>query len=123
MLDENFFNRLGCPTQGAAPSGLNCHPDKFGADYPHIFAVLAQNLVGGKVRETGRLTIYSKPMEATVILTDKQTSHVVFYTSQTFTEALAGLEMALKDGTADWRKDNGPAYSTGKKRGWTGKPQ
>lgn len=79
--------------------------DEWAQEYPGLFEMLTRVRYQGKDREPGRLIIFAGPGKATLVLCDKQTSQVAFYTGDGIAEALSGLERALGAGSVDWRKD------------------
>lgn len=79
--------------------------DTFQDEYPGIFEMIARIQYLGKARKPARLLIFLDDDKASLCLTDKATGKMCFYKSNTFAEALCGLERALQAGTVDWRKD------------------
>lgn len=79
--------------------------DGFAETYPGIFEMLARREYQGKTRKPGRLILYCETDRATLVLCDVDSGNVTFYASETFDEALTGLEGALQAGSCDWRKD------------------
>lgn len=79
--------------------------EEFSQRWPGIFEILARQYYQGKERAVGRLILYSEPEKATLVLCDRETGQVAFYAASTFVAALEGLEKALQNGGADWRKD------------------
>ncbi len=79
--------------------------DGFGEEYPGIFEMLTRVKYQGEPRKPGRLIMYAEPNRATLVLCDVEAGMVTFYAKEGFSDALAGLERALQDGSADWRRD------------------
>lgn len=79
--------------------------DDFAESYPGVFEMLARREYQGKSRKPGRLILYAETDRATLVLCDVDSGNVTFYASETFSEALEGLEGALQGGSCDWRKD------------------
>ncbi len=79
--------------------------DGFAETYPGIFEMLARRAYQGKARKPGRLILYAEQDRATLVLCDVDAGNVTFYASETFSEALEGLEKALQAGSCDWRRD------------------
>ncbi len=79
--------------------------DDFSETYPGIFEMLTRREYQGKSRRLGRLVMYAEVNRATLVLCDVDAGMVTFYASETFSEALEGLEGALQTGSCDWRKD------------------
>lgn len=86
--------------------------DPFADDYPGLFEFLARGKYKGKARKPGRLIMYAEPSRATLVVCDADSGQVAFYTSDTFAEALAGVEKALQAGSLDWRPDKKARYRT-----------
>ncbi len=85
--------------------------DQFGEQYPGIFEMLSRCKWKGKSRKGGRLIMYAEPNRATLVLCDAEAGEVTFYASDTFSEALVGLEGALQAGSCDWRQDKRSRYA------------
>lgn len=79
--------------------------DDFSETYPGIFEMLTRRAYQGKARKPGRLILYAETNRATLVLCDVDAGNVTFYASETFSEALEGLEGALQGGSCDWRRD------------------
>lgn len=79
--------------------------DDFAETYPGVFEILTRREYQGKARKPGRLILYAEQDRATLVLCDVDAGNVTFYASETFSEALVGLEGALQEGSCDWRKD------------------
>lgn len=101
----SIIDKIKSKSQEVARDGLLIADDPFGDDYPGIFEMLVRVAYKGKPRQSGRLVLYAEPNRATLCLVDVDAGMVTFYTSDTFGEALAGLERALQAGSCDWRKD------------------
>ena len=86
-------------------TGILIGEDTFQDDYPGIFEMLTRVSYAGKARRPGRLIMYAEQNRATLVLCDVDAGNVTFYASESFGEALAGLEGALQGGSCDWRKD------------------
>lgn len=86
--------------------------DPFAESYPGLFELLARGKYKGKSRKPGRLIMYAEPSRATLVACDADSGQVAFYTSETFAEALEGLEKALQAGSLDWRPDKKARYRT-----------
>lgn len=78
--------------------------------YPGLFELLARGKYQGKSRKVGRLIMYAEPSRATLVLCDVDSGLVAFYASDTFAEALEGLEKGLQAGSLDWRPDKRAKY-------------
>ena len=79
--------------------------DFFAEQYPGIFEMITLVKYQGEDRKPGRLILYAEPNRATLVLCDREAGMVTFYAKEGFADALEGLERALQDGSADWRKD------------------
>lgn len=84
--------------------------DPFAEDYPGVSEILTRVRFKGKPRKPGRLVMYAEPSRATLCLCDVDSQQVAFYTANTFTEALEGLERGLQAGSLDWRPDKRARY-------------
>lgn len=103
-MGDRLIHLYGCVgVDGGGPNLIA--PDIWGDTYPSLFAVLAQREYNGKERLTGRLSITCEPGRVILVLCDRETGKVLFYSSTTITDALEGLEAALDAGDADWRLD------------------
>lgn len=105
MDHADFFAKLSAKRGGTTDPDLGCDVGGWGREFPYIFAVLAQLRVGDTTRQGGSLRIVCDAGQATVILTDRETGHIVFYGAHSIDMALQGLECELADGSADWRVD------------------
>jgi hypothetical protein len=91
--------------QEVKDTGILIGEDSFGDDYPGIFELLTRVSYQGKARKAGRLILYAEQNRATLVLCDVEDGNVTFYASESFGEALEGLEKALQAGSCDWRRD------------------
>lgn len=82
-----------------------CEPDGFGDDFPGLFEIIARQRWKGNPRKTGKLLLFTDYGKATLLLTDAHEGQCAFYKKDGFAEALEGLERALQEGIAPWRKD------------------
>lgn len=101
----SILDKIKKKRQEVVTDGMLIGEDPFGIDYPGIFEMLCRVSHAGKPRQPGRLVLYAEPNRATLCLVDVDAGMVTFYTSDTFAEALEGLEGALQGGSCDWRKD------------------
>ena len=79
--------------------------EEFGSTWPGIFEVIARQRWEGNPRKTGKLLLFVDCEKASLMLSDVSAGMVAFYKSESFSEALSGLEGALQRGTVDWRPD------------------
>jgi hypothetical protein len=101
----SIIDKIKKGRQEVARDGLLIGDDSFGEQYPGIFEMLVRVAYQGKPRQPGRLVLYAEPNRATCCLVDVDAGMVTFYTSETFGDALLGMEKALQAGSCDWRKD------------------
>ena len=101
----SVIGKIKTSTQKVDKSDFIVSECDFSETYPGIFEMLTRRAYQGKDRKVGRLILYAETNRATLVLCDVDAGMVTFYASETFSEALAGLEGALQGGSCDWRKD------------------
>ena len=101
----SVIGKIKTSTQEVTKSDFIVKEDDFSETYPGIFEMLTRRAYQGKARKPGRLILYAETNRATLVLCDVDAGNVTFYASETFSEALEGLEGALQGGSCDWRKD------------------
>jgi hypothetical protein len=71
--------------------------------YPALWEYLTCQLVGDQGRLTATLLVMAEEQQVKLCLSDRETDQVCWRSSTTLRGALEGLEMALAEGTAEWR--------------------
>jgi len=75
--------------------------------YPAIWEYLtADRWEDGAVRQTSTLQLFGDRGSLKVALKDRENGVICFLSGRDPEEALEALEMALRNGTAEWREDS-----------------
>jgi hypothetical protein len=89
---------------GKSPdSGLYTYQDDAAERFPCLYAMLAQQLVEGKSRETATLILFSEAGKLKFTLNDRHDAMVGFGSVGSLETILDDVEAMLADGKVDWR--------------------
>lgn len=97
------------PTDSSSPESVReylCEDSDFQGEYPGLYEYLGRTKVSGQDRQPSRLVVYYEDEACTLMLCDPQTAKILFHTSRTVDEALAGLEQRLiEPPVRGWKND------------------
>jgi hypothetical protein len=81
---------------------------QFAEAHPNLAAFLRDTVYeDGSGRRTSTLTVFVEAGRVKLCLSDRDLNRTAWGTGDTLEDALAGLELALESGSADWRSSKG----------------
>lgn len=104
MTSDEFLNSFYRPKVDISLEYSAGH-DEFAEMFPAIFEFLARCRVGGKERQTARLSLWAAAQKAHLCLNDKESVQICFVQATGFQEALTVLNSGLETRTIAWQQD------------------